>query len=521
MLYRLLPVCFVCLLGLFAGCSATVAPPIADKQALTDSQGAVVFKLVNSGQDGGPSDFLTSIKLEKEKLPGEAQEGRPTSFVLYRSRLSSHSTAVFSGMLPAGRYAVLEASGGSPDEGATYRFPMESMLSSFDVKAGEVSLLGTLLVHPVGGRRFTVTLLPPEEELFETFQSVFPTMARQSKERQFSTLDRKPDLQQGTSSIDEFNKSLALAEYPAIGGVWQSSDGAFFAGGKIGRAYWRNAGDTRWRELNVGSWRQVLVLRPYRNGLIAAGEEGLLRMSADQGRTWSRLDSPDRGVIYGLVTLPNGKALAVTRIQSEWNAYTSEDLVTGRWTKIGSFKQESQSASTHQPLSFVVSMGEKIGVMTAGGTFYVVDGGTERIQIIDGGKSVSGLSIQPDGLLLRVGGFPRSFSISHDGGNKWAELNLSRFTLAVAAKNRTTIYAVSLPKSQLFTSPKTEYALMTSRDGGLTWNQTGLSPERYKGTTIRNMLVDHFDGSLWVFMANGKSMRSRDEGKTWDDDERH
>lgn len=488
---------------LLAGCATTPAP-ISTAQQLTGQEGAVVFKFITNGSAASdPAETLSSITLRRELAPGATATPQDTA-VLTRSREVTNTTAVFSGMVAPGRYRVSHATGYAGN--TTYTFPLGSNFTPFSVKKGEVSLLGTMLVQPLEGTRFVVGYVPPDAELTQTFEVLFPALAQQTRGQPVNTFEPSTTLTQRIAVAPLFKQMTT-----AYNGLQATSDGTLLAGSKMGRVIWRKTGENRWRTLHLDTWREVLSVRTYRDGLLAAGEEGLLRYSADEGKTWKALTPPDQGLIAVAEPLPNGKVIALVRRNTNWSAYVSDDLMAGNWRKVGVFQQE-RSLNVPWQNAIALASGNRAGIMMPNGEYLVVDGSSETIERRSTGVSTFGAQVMPDGMLVVQGGtMTRTTMVSTDGGKTWTDLNTSRFVVAITFANPKTAYAIGPVDPGIFAGT---YALMVSRDGAKTWKKAGEVPGGKPGDT-RNLFVDRTDGSLLAFMQNGQVMRSTDEGKTW------
>lgn len=494
------------LLALFAlalsGC-ATAPAPIAQTQTLTGQEGAVVFKFITNGSSTfDPAETLSSITLKRDVAPGTAATGEDTA-ILSRTREMTHSTAVFSGKVAPGRYRIAHASGFSGN--TTYTFPL-SGFGSFEVKTGAVSLLGTLLVQPLAGTRFAVGYVPPEAELNQTFVSLFPALAEQTKGQTPLSLEPSAELARRTLMTPLFKQMTTV-----FNGVQARRDGTVLAGSKMGRVLWRKAGERNWRRLQIDTWKEVLSVRPYRDGLLAAGEEGLLRYSADEGKSWQVLTPPQPGLIALAEPLPNGKVLALVRRHRSWTAFLSDDPLAGGWRSVGTFEQE-QSLNVPWQNALVLSSGNRAGVLMPNGEYRVVDGDSGSLERRSLGVSIFGAQAQPDGLLVVRGGTMTTGTlVSSDGGRQWTDLDTHRFVGALAFASASKAFAIAPETYNIFPGP---YALMVSEDRAKTWKKAGELPGSAPNET-RFLLVDPTDGALLAFMQNGQILRSADEGKTW------
>lgn len=494
---------YLLLLAASAVLLACGTAPIASQQTLTGQEGAVVVKLItNSPGENDPAESLSALHLERVLAPGEKQTGRDL-VTLVRTRQATYTTAVFSGMVIPGRYVIKRATGGQGN--MVYTFPIDAKFGSFDVVKGEVTLLGTLLIQPRMGTRFVIAYVPPEEELQKTFETLYPALAAQTRGRATHSFIPTADLELRAALAPEAKRLASLWN-----GLAQIGDGEFMAGSKLGKVLWRKAGETRWKELDVGSWREVLSVRPFRGGLLAAGEEGLLRHSVDEGRTWKALVPPDDGLIQLAQPLRDGSLVAFSRRDRVWSAYLSEDLDGGKWRKLGEFP-DTQSINVPWKRTMVVSLPNSAGVMMPNGDLHMTDGKT--VTRVSTGQSTLELNALPDGTLVsQTVLMTKSTLLSTDAGKTWNDLNTSRFVVTLAFKDTKTAYAVSPISPGVFPGP---LGLMTTRDGGKSWSHTGSSPGLTGPYAVRQMMVDRSDGSLLAFLPDNAIVRSVDEGKNW------
>ncbi len=490
-------------IAILAGC-ATSPPPISSAQTLSGQEGAVVIRLITNGAEANdPTETLSSLTLNRELPPGVRASAEDTA-VLQRTREMTNTTAVFSGMVAPGRYRLSHANGFFAN--TTYTFPLAGRLGSFEVKAREVSLLGTLLVQPLPGQRFQVGYLEPDAELANTFHALFPALAEQTRGQTPNSFEHSAELAR-SAGLARVIRSLTTA----LNGIESTPNGILLAGSKMGRVIWRKPGEKLARAVQIDTWLEVLSVRAYRQGLLAAGEEGLLRYTRDEGKTWQALPAPAAGLIAAAEPLGNGKVLALMRRGSQWSAHVSDDPFVGAWRQIASFEQE-RSINLPWQNAIVLAGRDRAGVFMPNGEFLVVDGSSGALERRCIGVSTSGAQLLADGTLLAQGGnLTRTTFISTDDGKQWRDLNTSRFVGAITAADAKTFYAVAPIDPGVFAGT---YALMVSRDGAKTWKRSGEVPGG-NPALVRSLLVDRHDGALLAVLSQGRVMRSTDEGVTW------
>jgi hypothetical protein len=437
--------------------------------------------------------------------PGSAARAvAPRSFELNRSGLSTNSTLVLSGLLPPGRYIITHMVGRLAN--VTYTFPLGGQLPPFEVKARAATLLGTIMVQPGAGNQFQLGYVAPDREFQETFEQLFPALAAQVRDSTPLSFDRTELLARRAALAPGFR-----LRFSALNGLTQSADGTLYAGTRTGIGLMRRPNDQRWRAIDVGSWREIMAVRPYRDGLLVAGEEGLLKYSSDEGRRWTALKSPDNGLIYGLEPLPGGLVLAVTRYKGLWTVYRSANVLDGVWQKLAEFEGE-RSINVTWASPRMVASGNRIGIMMPNGTYHLIDGQSGTVEKFPGALSVLSLSAMPDGRLVQRGTALTSKTItSEDFGRTWSDVNIGRFAGSVVFKDRNTLYAVA-PLDPGVTAGA--FGFMVSRDGGQNWTQSGVTPGGMP-QAVQELMIDRVDGSVLAVLSNTSVLRSRDEGKTW------
>ena len=127
--------------------------------------------------------------------------------------------------------------------------------------------------------------------------------------------------------------------------------------------------------------------------LFIAGESGMLAVSADEGRTWSKLGSPYDSSYFG--ALPVGdKGALVYGLRG--NAYVTQDVRSNRWTKLETHSVASMFGGT------VLPGGERVMVGLNGVIFLADAEGKVRSLQTPTGTPLSA-AIPHNGGLLAVG----------------------------------------------------------------------------------------------------------------------
>jgi hypothetical protein len=91
--------------------------------------------------------------------------------------------------------------------------------------------------------------------------------------------------------------------------------GALYVGARFGQVQMRPALGAPWRSLVTGTIHEIMAVLPLDDGrLLAGGEEGLLALSVDQGRSWKRLTvAPPGTTVVFLGAAPDGTIFSSQR----------------------------------------------------------------------------------------------------------------------------------------------------------------------------------------------------------------
>ena len=484
-----------------AGCAVS-APELRRVASIRPDQGGVVFRMIVNASGSHPASRLSFLTLQGENLPNTPYD----PYELFGRMAGGSGTVVYSGLVPAGRYRIWRASnravGGSTFPGdMTYSFPLQQLPASFEVQPGAVVMLGTLILQPGADRRFSFQYVAAGEETRASVRMLFPQLVESQPGQVFRTVDLATSVPADAPQAQAFRRRSLV-----VGGLWQSNQGDLCIGGKMGTARWRKAGEERWRVLDLGSWSEVRCLRRYLKGLVAGGEDGLLKYSADEGRTWRALTPPAPGLISTLLMLPSGRTVAFCQVDSEWQAFVSPDLLAGTWQRVAALRLNNNRI----PSVFV--RGKQMVFVEPSGATHLLD--AETLQV-EQRETSSGelLAVSPGGdamVRLRTG-WTLSHEISSDLGQTWRDLRLPGNSAVVALKDANALYAYLQPEmtGSLFAKPA---RFVASRDGGASWT-AGSWPAGL--LDLAQLAVDPVGGAVLAFAGDGRLWRSRDDGNSW------
>jgi photosystem II stability/assembly factor-like uncharacterized protein len=484
--------------GVVSGCVSGPAPAAVQ---LPEGDGIALVKLVTnpSFRRDGPA-HLSFIQLQSLQQVGDD----PTSSVgLGRVDGGTDATAIFAATLKAGRYRIVKARGSLPD--IVFDYPLDHVFDTFEVRRGEVTLLGTWMMLSTAPRRFRLGYLPPDAELRESFERLFPLVTEQVRGKDVLALDMTPALQAAAADTLGFSRNFL-----AVNGLWQDARGDFYAGSRLGKVLRRPVGTRKWQELDLGTRREVLTVRPYAGGLLAGGEEGLLRFSDNGGKTWVSLAPPAWGVIHTLEVLGDGRVAAVVRVGTEWTVFVSEDPRKGAWRSLGVvYGRASRSppsifaahgGSGWWPPCVVFTPGQ-VSVMNREGSLYSMDLSTAKVTQNFAHSRMMRLSAAGDGtLVMHTEAMFQGTQLSTDSGLTWTDLK-GGSGLPVF-RDRQHGYLVK------------RSSVMATRDAGKTWTEAG-EELPWKERELKTVAIDRIDGSLLAVSYDGAVWRSADEGGSW------
>jgi photosystem II stability/assembly factor-like uncharacterized protein len=170
-----------------------------------------------------------------------------------------------------------------------------------------------------------------------------------------------------------------------------------FAVGAYGLFLQTENGGQQWSEVEAPAIREEevhfnAVIKLGNGNLFIAGESGMLAVSADQGKTWKRLQSPYESSYFG--ALPSGdKGALVFGLRG--NAYLASD-VSGKWTKVETNSLASMFGGTVLPSGELAMVGLNGIVLITG-----KDGKVRALQSPTGTPLSS--AVPTNGQLLAVG----------------------------------------------------------------------------------------------------------------------
>lgn len=515
--WRRLAAAALCTLAL-AGCATGGLKPDAPLPA---EQGLLVVRIVSNADEPERWDWLEIWSVERQKLHSLTPLERvgDASAVLVSARVES--TTMFAGPLPPGQYR-LDAVRSTKTLGTivqTTTAPLHGPLGTFRIQAGRVTNLGTVIHQPElnsnAAQKYLVTQVTAEAELTALLKQRFPVIAAEVLKKPVLGFEAIPDAERKVVIL-----RLARATSAHVNDPREAPWGEVVAGSLLGQVLVRSA-DGRWRSLDTGYTGEITTVLALKSGdLLAAGEEGLLLLSADRGRTWSRLPAPDAGIVEDVDQAEDGQCYLLMRNGSGYGIYRTADPRADSWQRIRPMDRmvgvgavvSSRAALLLKPSVAIALPPEQFAWHDpATGEWHSVQ--TGRFTMKEP-RLFTRMRVRADGLLygpaagrLAKAHGQRGIVASRDGGKSWEAL--------------TTFDESSGVRDVLFTSATAGYALvyrkgveghlvMATADGGKSWEERGRlsAPANalFTADAGRVLLASSGHGAVWA---------SRDLGKSW------
>lgn len=297
--------CFLILLLLIlAGCSSVTL--VQRDKPLKNGSGVVVVEVISN------SNLRRDI-FQKLSILSESDGELYTSVreeSLYPDNTEFFSTSYFAVMLPAGEYrleSILYHESVRVGTSSLYRtvtVPLHDKLSTFSVKAGEVTNLGVLAYIPIQQDKkndFYLLYQDNDEQFRKTLTHKFPKLAVSLLQKGVNGWVNMPDHFM-RDSLDKFvkNNVFHTSEF------YESPTGEIYAGARFGQIYVRSVkGD--WSNIDTGYTREITNIVGTQDGCIYASGERLLIKSCDSGISWNQISLPAvNGSIQSIGYSPSG-----------------------------------------------------------------------------------------------------------------------------------------------------------------------------------------------------------------------
>ena len=458
------------------------------------------------------------------------------------------STQVFAQRLAEGRYKLVALRSG----GASISLAGSAL--EFEVKRGQVSNLGTLIVQPVGNNEYTVLPFPGIADIREYLAREQPALAAAPGAESLAwsggkgadgtssgpqwlavsntaaggivgtitlnLIQAKLDADAKTAPVVAWKEAadgaarlrLAKQYTYALNGLQRLPDGRIAAGTNLGQVLLRDPA-TGWRRIDLEDPREITALyAPDGNRMIAGGEEGLLFSTQDGGKTWARHRPPVDGGLIVHIAEHEGRVFVLSVVNDDFWLHSTADLGSGEWRELKREKMDFLGLRIHPHM-------QAMGALHDGRYYMVVPG--QSIHVLDLATG-AWTSSKPDSPFRFMGSVKGGFAyatgainrvapaISRDGGATWTKLPNSctatfSGVLSVAFLSASDVYLLCYDVGMWSNT----YSLKRTRDGGATWTDVLAD---IQGRPFQMYATPEV---LFYVDVTGQIHASRDGGATW------
>ncbi|MDH5631212.1 MAG: hypothetical protein OEY96_13765, partial [Gammaproteobacteria bacterium] len=266
---------------LLYGCAGqiTMVPTLSQKSVIKPDEGIVTVRIIDTSNTYLPFNMFT---INPKEL-NESKKVKPLR--LEALERTNNSAIVFASPVKAGSYSVSDMMAFYTIGEYIYRrwaIPANDF-GTFEVKAGQVTDLGTILYYPkpVGDKYSQVVAQAPDSSVGEVLEKYFP-FYKYSKELLLGWNDDGRDEERMTVYA-------SIAQNPiTYNSAYRAPDGSIFFPSKLGVILQRTA-NGEWKTDAVDTNFDLNDIKQSKRGdLIVAGDEGKLFFKA-KGKNWQDL----------------------------------------------------------------------------------------------------------------------------------------------------------------------------------------------------------------------------------------
>lgn len=444
--------------------TACSLPQVKPTDALEPDKGFVIIRVINN-VDFVSQNFDRSWGDIAIRLKTNDEDRR---FGLTKALSATmKSTQIFIGQLPQGTYELLELKVISTYGNRTYSswLPLDK-LGTFKVIPGHVTNLGTIICQPVDARRYHFIHINNDTELQELIKNSYPVIYKAASGKKMIEWDnaalagltlqevkfqkemigwdyKSPlantfialinlinHLQNSETEVAQKNilnksamLSLAKASSAGFNNPRQIATGEIFAGSKLGQILVKER-DGKWTQLDTGYMHEIIAVLPInRNTIYAGGEQGLLLVTKDGGRSWKKIETPLKSSIL-FIEWVNGRFFIGSDL-----FYETSDIFSNNWKAIGAINPNNtyRGALPSNKLNYpeytsYIDKGKFYLFIPYNSTIFVLDLSTNIWSAVKTPFDDGNIYSLKNGFFFNVGYSlwlgPR-IAVSHDFGNSW------------------------------------------------------------------------------------------------------
>lgn len=432
------------LASLLTACAGSSLTQIKPTDALEPNKGLVIVRIV-SNEDFVGYNFDRSWDQLSIRLKTNEEEAR--TFKLTRTfSPTMRSTQIFSNQLPEGTYNLLElrVSGTKGNFKYNYWLPLDN-LGTFKIVSGHITNLGTIICQPVGGNRYQFIHTNIDSELHEMIANSYPVINKIAAGKKMIGWENESilentfiapsnylkSLESRVTQKNILNKSATLSFAKENSAVFnnprQIATGEIFAGSKLGQVLVKER-DGKWSQLDTGFTREITAVLPIdRNTIFAGGEEGMLLLTNDGGRSWKKVGTPLKTSIFFLEQV-NGRFFIGSDL-----FYETRDIYSNNWKVIDAIKPNktytgvilSNKVNYPQYASYI-DKGKFYLFIPYNSTIFVLDLSTNIWSTVKTPFDDGNIYSLKNGFFYNVGWslwLGPQVRVSHDFGNSWKTIN--------------------------------------------------------------------------------------------------
>lgn len=527
----------VSLLALFlTACAGLPLPRVKPTDALEPDKGLVIIRIV-SNEDFIYSKIVSSwwnLKISEAK-----EEGR--SFTLNRAHLATKSsTQIFSAQIPQGTYKLSQLIFAAGN--LTMWLPLDK-LGTFKVIPGHITNLGTIICQPISGKepfsieQIAVTKLSNiyqprdikhyqliyaniDAELHEMIANNYPVINKITAGKKMivwndeSLLENTFIVPKGAqNNIQYKSAALSFAKTNSAGfnNSRQIATGEIFAGSKLGQVLVKER-DGKWTQLDTGFMHEITAVLPIdRNTIYAGGEEGVLLLTNDGGRSWKRIETPLKTSIYFFEQI-NGRFFIGEILYDRFRVYETMNIHSNNWKSSIDVSRKIMGFIEFQSKEFTSYISNsKFYIFVPGSVIYVLDLSTNNWNMINTPFDYINIYSLNNGLLYAVSLFKAH--ISDDFGNSWISTK-SLYTTFSAHRLHGPVFKDNLNAFVLLLNPISHNVILKkTQDSGKRWEEVNDFND-LKLPLPTKLFYDYINNKLY-FAVDGMIYIASDDFKNW------
>lgn len=429
----------------------------------------------------------------------------------------------FTGIVPAGRYEAKELFGqDTQDLGIvqykhTLKAPLDRPANRFDLAAGGLANLGSIVFTPVQDNRFVAPREETPVAAREWLRYANPALAAKleaGRETGWLTSVPAEEKELGKRQIEYGQSQVLPREFPVF-----DDKGMPWSVGKLGSVFDLVRG-ARYQTDTVNQLTSMALLADGR--LIVAGEEGYIAVSAADRKSWRQIPGPASKAAVGVLVTqaPDGTVYLVSRtpIGVAVHAAEPDRLV---WREVRRIERDAVTSTSAGALVAFASFGRARPVAGATSERLVVyTPDPELLSSLDF-RTGSWEAYKPesrivlmrafaDGLVYTENAAPAA-SATADYGKSWFEVDRFFNASLPVFVSRSEGYVLASP----FNNIKAKPALHKTVDSGKTWIPVGTVPRGVMWWGTGHLMYDRISRRLGYQKPTGTVVWTQDEGQSW------